>query len=589
MSASIFRTFLITAILWCCAGFAQAQDSLQERFERADITVTVAKDGSVTIREELDYYKPRGLQKRGIFVELPTKVREGAITHKKSFRLTLATRNGNRENVTYMSNPGTVVWRLGEASVFLEDGLQRYVIEYTSKDWLFYYDDLDEIRWNVWGEYSPMPVKNLTGRIILPDGATAKQVASYSGRFGSRDTDLEVTTEGNIISFKANRTLRAGEGATVAVGVEKGVFDPLSAAEMSARWWRANGAMLGMAFISPGILLFYLFGWKKVGRDPVKPPVFARYEAPKAYSAAAAHRILKRSAHGDTPVIATLLSLAIKGRMKIDVAKKETTLTRLPLTDHKGMLNTEEKVLFGNVFGSQTTEVVLKKKTPNSRFHGATVAFKQHLLSAYSTEYHRVNFKYIFGGIALTGLGLFAVFSAFHTPSTEVFWILVAGLVVLNVVFMFLMPAPTKKGAHITSEIEGFKLYLETAEKLRLNSAEVGTDQVPPMTVERYEAFLPYAVALGVEKPWTEHFEDTLPIAAKNYQPSYYNNYRGGGFGRGGMQSMQKDMVKALSTGVASARPVQTSSGGGSSSGRSFSGGGGSSGGGGGGGGRGSW
>jgi uncharacterized membrane protein len=200
-----------------------------------------------------------------------------------------------------------------------------------------------------------------------------------------------------------------------------------------------------------------------------------------------------------------------------------------------------------------------------------------------------VNFKYIFGGIALTGLGLFSIFSSFHTPSTEVFWILVLGVIVLNFIFMFLMPAPTKKGAQVRSEIDGFKLYLETAEKLRLNAAEVGTDQVPPMTVERYESFLPYAVSLGVEKPWTEHFEETLPIAAKDYQPSYYNNYRGGGFGNGGVRSMQKDMVKALSTGVASARPVQTSSGGGSSSGRSFSGGGGSSGGGGGGGGRGSW
>ena len=87
---------------------------------------------------------------------------------------------------------------------------------------------------------------------------------------------------------------------------------------------------------------------------------------------------------------------------------------------------------------------------------------------------------------------------------------------------MFLMPAPTKKGAKINSEIEGFKLYLETAEKLRLNSAKVGTDQVPPMTIERYEAFLPYAVALDVEKPWTKHFEKTLPVDAENYRPAYY-------------------------------------------------------------------
>jgi len=170
-----------------------------------------------------------------------------------------------------------------------------------------------------------------------------------------------------------------------------------------------------------------------------------------------------------------------------------------------------------------------------------------------------VNKKYIIMGVALTGIGLFAVLNAFHTPSSLVFWGLIAALIILNLLFMFLMPAPTKKGAAITSEIEGFKLYLETAEKLRLNSAEIGTDQVPPMTVERYESFLPYAVALGVEKPWTKHFEKTMPAIAENYSPAYYNSYRGGGFRSSGARGISRDMINSLSSGVSSARPVQTS------------------------------
>jgi len=64
-------------------------------------------------------------------------------------------------------------------------------------------------------------------------------------------------------------------------------------------------------------------------------------------------------------------------------------------------------------------------------------------------------------GVVLTGIGLFAVFNAFSTPSSVLFWGLFAGLILLNFIFMFLMPAPTKKGAKIASEIEGFKLYLD--------------------------------------------------------------------------------------------------------------------------------
>ena len=590
MRGSTFIGAIIALFIWTLSQTAFAQITSQEYIDRADITVRFEKDGSLSIREEIDYVKPRGVQKRGIFRELPTRVKEGDVEYNKSYTLTLATRNGARETITRQSNNGTIVWRLGRSDVFLEDGIQKYVLEYNSDDWVFRYDDLDEVTWNVWGEYWAFPLKKLTGRIVLPDGATAKQVAAYSGQYGRKDNDIKITQKGNVIEFESTKPLAVREAATVSVGVEKGVFDPLSAGEKQARWWRANGALFGLVFLTPAILLFYFFNWSRVGRDPIKPPVFARYEPPKKYSAAAAHRILRKGIHGDAALISTLLSLAIKGRINIDVTKNATVLTPLPQTSYKdAKLNPEEHVVFGKIFSGRRDEVVLSKRQPNSRFHQANLIFKNWLDRKYSTEYRRINRKYIIMGVALTAIGLFAVFSSFLTPSSTLFWSLIAGLVLLNLLFIFLMPAPTKKGAQITSEIEGFKLYLETAEKLRLNAAEVGTDKVPPMTVERYEAFLPYAVALDVEKPWTKHFGKTLPHVAENYRPNYYNSYRGGGFGRGGVGGVSRDMVKSLSAGVAAARPIQTSSGGSSSRGGGFSSGGGFSGGGGGGGGGGSW
>lgn len=581
---------LFAFIFWAFSSTIYAQIQSQEYIDRADITVRFDKDGSLSIREEIDYVKPRGVRKRGIFRELRTTVQEGEITYDKSFNLTLATRNGRKEPVTKQDGNGTILWRLGRADIFLEEGVQSYVLEYNSDDWVFRFDDIDEVTWNVWGEYWPFPLNKLTGRIILPEGASAKQIAAYTGRYGRKDVNLKYTPKGNVIEFESIKPLGPREAATLSVGVEKGVFDPLSGAEKQARWWRANGAITGLGFLSPAILLFYFFNWSKVGRDPVKPPVFARYAPPKNYSAAAAHRITKKGIHGDAALISTLLSLAIKRRLKIDVTKKETVLTRMPRSQYKEvLLNPEEALLFDKIFGRGSDEVVLKKDRPNSRFHTANLYFQDQLNRNYSTDYRRINGKYIAMGIVLSVAGLFAVFSSFATPGSSVFWALILGLIAINILFMFLMPAPTKKGAQITSEIEGFKLYLETAEKLRLNSAEIGTDRVPAMTVERYEAFLPYAVALDVEKPWTKHFEKTLPAVAENYSPNYYNNYRGGGFRGGGAGGISRDMMKTLSSGVASAKPIQTSSSGSSSRGGGFSSGGGFSGGGGGGGGGGSW
>ena len=275
---------IYTLLIWVLSSPAFGQLTSSEHIARADITIRVEKDGSLRIREELDYVKPRGVTKRGIFRELPIKVKEGDITTEKTFNLTLATRNGKKETVTRQSNPGTLVWRLGRADVFLKDGVQKYVLEYNSNDWIFRYNDLDEVRWNVWGEYWPFPVKSLTGRIILPAGANAKQVAAYSGRYGRTENDITVTQKGNVIEFASTKPLAAREAATLSVGVEKGVFDPLSASEARARWWRAKGAVIGLGFLSPAILLFYFLNWSKVGRDPAKPPVFARYEPPKNLS-----------------------------------------------------------------------------------------------------------------------------------------------------------------------------------------------------------------------------------------------------------------------------------------------------------------
>ena len=141
MSAAKFWTLFIAICLWVLGSTATAQSQRGEYIARADITVRIDKAGDLKIREELDYVKPRGVTKRGIFKELPTKVREGNVTYSKAYTLTLATRNAQPENVTKQSNDGTILWRLGRADVFLQDGVQRYVLEYGSKDWLIRYDD----------------------------------------------------------------------------------------------------------------------------------------------------------------------------------------------------------------------------------------------------------------------------------------------------------------------------------------------------------------------------------------------------------------------------------------------------------------
>jgi hypothetical protein len=101
--------------------------------------------------------------------------------------------------------------------------------------------------------------------------------------------------------------------------------------------------------------------------------------------------------------------------------------------------------------------------------------------------------------------------------------------------------------------------------------------------VERFERILPYAIALDVEKPWSEHFEAELARNAQpegSYAPAWYAG-RNGGFSSGGLSRGVAAASSGMAAAMVAAQPVQASSSG--------SGGGGFSGGGGGGGGGGGW
>ena len=142
------------------------------------------------------------------------------------------------------------------------------------------------------------------------------------------------------------------------------------------------------------------------------------------------------------------------------------------------------------------------------------------------------------------------------------------------------MRAPTVEGRKVMDEIDGFRMYLDTAEKERLNF--VGE---PQMTVSRFESILPFAIALGVEKPWTNRFESDLARnAVADYDGTGYHPavvFTARDFESGSMSRDVAALASGMSAAMIAAQPSSSSSSG--------SGGGGSSGGGGGGGGGGGW
>ena len=180
---------------------------------------------------------------------------------------------------------------------------------------------------------------------------------------------------------------------------------------------------------------------------------------------------------------------------------------------------------------------------------------------------------------------LIAAFSVSEGYGDVWFWVLLLIQGLMHGLMYAILPTYTQQGQKFKEEAEGFKMFLSTTEAERLKV--IGTP--PTKTPELFERYLPYAIALDVEKQWSQQFASVfkeLEQAGRAYQPSWY--YAGHPFMYSDLFFLSTGLGLSLNAAVSAAStPISSSiSRPGSSSG---SGGGGYSGGGGGGGGGGGW
>ena len=89
--------------------------------------------------------------------------------------------------------------------------------------------------------------------------------------------------------------------------------------------------------------------------------------------------------------------------------------------------------------------------------------------------------------------------------------VVTALMAILDLSFLRLMRAPTADGRKLLDEIEGFRLFLKSVERLPLDRTEAPSDHA-----ESYEKYLPYALALEVEQSWGDRF---VALVSTCHQP----------------------------------------------------------------------
>ena len=456
------------------------------------------------------------------------------------------------------------------------DATRTFVLKYRVRNGLKFFDDHDELYWNVTGDEWDVPIEQASARILLPPNATGVRALAFTGAYRAREEAATVSTEGSRITMTMTRTLGFREGLTAVVGWDKGIVAAPTAVDRTETFLVSNWA-LGIPLLV--FLVMYRL-WSTRGKDPRLRPITVAYEPPDRLTPAEAGTLVDDSP--DTrDLTATIVDLAVRGYLRIAEQKAEHLFGLWSSTDYRFQrtkptqewrtLPAYERLLLEALFKDAAAEEVLLSSLEN-RFYKSLPPIQDALFESlqqrkyYAQRPDRVKQGYLIGGVVLGMLltvGLSVVAARWGMAPMTFLWAgLLSGLIVVG--FGRIMPARTVTGTRALEGVLGFEEFLTRVEADRFERVV--------KTPELFEKFLPYAMALGVETNWARAFESIVMTAPAWYQGSDLAQFNTRGF-----TSRMGDMASRTGSTMTSAPRSSGGSGfsGGGSSGGGFGGGGG--------------
>ncbi|MCA9399149.1 MAG: DUF2207 domain-containing protein, partial [Candidatus Omnitrophica bacterium] len=276
----------LTVTGWAREQIADFHSSIEVHY---DSTMTVTE--TITVRAEGQKIR------RGIYRDFPTKYKDRLGNQVVvGFEVKSVLRDGLSESyhIKAMSNGQRVY--IGKENYFLPRGEYTYTLTYTTNRQLGFFEDHDELYWNVTGNDWDFPIKQASAVVSLPSDAAEKIIGvdAFTGRYSSVGKDFVFRRDvfGNP-AFVTTRTLSSGEGLTIAISWPKGYVEEPKVWDKVGYFVRDNKPVVVTLGGLMLLLLYYLNIWNLIGRDPEKGTIIPLYDAPKGFSPASSRYIMK--------------------------------------------------------------------------------------------------------------------------------------------------------------------------------------------------------------------------------------------------------------------------------------------------------
>ena len=422
-----------------------------------------------------------------------------------------------------------------------ENATRTVVIRYTVGNALRFMEEegeaWDELYWNVTGDEWPVGIEAASARIQLPSRATGVRARAFTGAYRSTELAAEIRIEDHVIHVGTTRPLGMHEGLTVAVAWDSREAAGLAAVDgnMEATRGPPTGDYLvrrpsffkklryaleaNWPLFIPILAFFAMYSvWIRTGRDPQRRPITVQYEPPEGMTPSEIG-VLVDNRTDMRDVTAMIVDLAVRGYLTIEESEKtllgfsigkdyEFELQR-GRSDWDEDLKRHETRLLDAMFDGRAGDVTSVSEMENS-FYQDLPDIKNGIFAElmarryYRSRPDRTMAKWVVAGaiaapiILVPGLAIGTGYGM--SPITLVLAAVLTAVVIIS--FGVFMPARTIAGTRALEQSLGFEEFLNRVESERYRRMITGP--------EMFERYLPYAMALGVEKKWAAAFSEIL-------------------------------------------------------------------------------
>lgn len=460
--------------------------------------------------------------------------------------------------------------KIGSSQKFV-DGDQQYIIKYRVLNAINFFKDHSEFYYNLIGNDWAVTIDSIDFFIHLP--AALPDTPYYfvaTGSYGSTENNtVSEWTDNKVFQGHIIKPLGPHEGLTVGIAFP-GNF--LSKPDYTFRG-------IGWLALPIGVFVLMLLTWKKWGKDE-EVTIQTEYYPPENISPSVSGYVIDNRLN-QRDLTALVPYWGAGGFLKVTELEKSSLLGLLKSKDYEfeklkelpGNVPQFEKTLFAGIF--KTGDKVKLSDLKNVLYSTMNTA-KSELESEINKEDYYVQYSrglgcfFPFLGILSTALGLFTLVG----DRAEKLWLGIAliasGIILIG--FGVFMTKKTKKGTLLYQKLLGFREFIKTVEKDRLQ-------EFLKQDENYFDKVLPYAIVFDMADKWKDKLKG-LEIPPPKW---YSGSYGGANFNTLLFMNSLDHSMNEMSNSFYSSPHSSGSSGG------SFSGGGGFSGGGFGGGGGSSW